>query len=159
MQMRGEEERRFKVTLAHQHNYQFLSQASEDGRLHGKPYLSDEPEPVGDNAGPSTPALLATALGHCLSAALIEALRHAHLNVLGCETEATAVVRPNSEGLPRIDHVDVTIRPRLNEEHPRMNRCAEVFEKYCTVTSSVKKGIEVRVRVEWVIEPPSVALP
>lgn len=152
MNMRNQKERRFSVKLAHQTNYQFLSQASEDGRMHGKPYVSDEPDPVGDDAGPSTPALLATALGHCLSASLLEALRHAHISVLGCETEAVAVVKPNSEGHPRIDHVEVKVRPRVKERNPRMNRCADVFENYCTVTSSVKRGIDVRVHVEWELE-------
>ena len=153
MEMRNQEERRFTVNLTQTKNYQFVSQASEDGHPHGKPYVSDEPDPIGDNAGPSTPALLATALGHCLSAALIEALRHSHVDVLGCDTDATAVVRPNEEGLPRIDHVDVTVKPRLAQRNPRMNRCAEVFEKHCTVTSSVKRGLDVRVRVEWQIDP------
>jgi uncharacterized OsmC-like protein len=152
MDMRGQAQRRFTVNLTHQKNYQFVSQASEDGRVHGERYVSDEPDPVGDNAGPSTPALLATALGHCLSAALIEALRRSDLNVLGCETEVTAVVQPNSDGNPRIDHVDVTVRPRLDERQSRMNRCAEIFQNHCTVTSSVKRGIDVRVHVEWQIE-------
>ena len=152
MNMRNQKERRFSVNLAHQKNYEFLSQASEEGRMHGKPYVSDEPDPVGDNAGPSTPALLATALGHCLSASLLEVLRHSHINVLGCATEAVAVVKPNSEGNPRIDYVEVKVRPRLEGRNPRMNHCAEIFEKYCTVTSSVKRGIDVRVHVEWEIE-------
>jgi len=58
----------------------------------------------------------------------------------GFETEAIAVVKPNEEGQPRIDHVEVTIRPRLAERNPRTKRCEEGFEKYCTVTSSVSKG-------------------
>jgi hypothetical protein len=33
-----------------------------------------------------------------------------------------------------------------------MDRCAEVFENYCTVTSSVKRGIDVRVGVDWQID-------
>ena len=153
MHMRGQTERRFAVRLAHQSNYQFLSQASEDGRLHGVPYLSDEPDPIGDAAGPSTPALLGSALGHCLSASLLEALKHSHIDVLECETEAVAVVKPNAEGNPRIDHIEVTIRPRVLERNPRMQRCEDVFENYCTVTSSVKRGIEVRVKVDWKIGP------
>lgn len=98
MHMRGQQERHFIVSMTHQKNYQYLSQASEDGRLHGKPYLSDEPDPVGDAAGPSTPALLGSALGHCLSASLLEALKHSHVEVLGCETEAVAEVKPNNDG-------------------------------------------------------------
>jgi uncharacterized OsmC-like protein len=132
MHMRGQPERQFAVRLEHQGRYRFQSQASEDGVLHGGPFGSDEPDPVGENSGPSTPALLATALGHCLSASLLEALRHSHLEVLDCETDAVAVVKPNEEGNPRIDHIEVTIRPTLSESSPRMQRCADVFENHCT---------------------------
>lgn len=149
MDMRGQEERRFEVTITHRERYRFSSQASEDGRAHGTAFVSDEPDPVGDASAPATPALLGAAVGHCLSAALLEALRHAHVDVRGCETNVTASVRPNEEGLPRIDHVDVVIRPQLAEANPRMDRCAAVFEKHCTVTSSVRAGIDVRTRVEW----------
>jgi organic hydroperoxide reductase OsmC/OhrA len=152
MHMRDQKERRFSVNLTHQRNYQFLSQATEDGRLHGAPYISDEPDPVGDDAGPSTPAMLATALGHCLSAALIEALRKSEVAVLGCDTQAVAVVQPNADGHPRIHHVDVTLRPRVEQRRSQMQRCEEIFQNHCTVTSSVRQGIDVRVQVDWQIE-------
>jgi uncharacterized OsmC-like protein len=155
MDMRSQSERRFAVHLTQLGRYRFRSQASEDGVLHGAEFVSDEPDPVGENSGPSTPALLASALGHCLSASLLEALRHAHLDVRGCETDAVAIVRPNEEGNPRIDHVDVTIRPRLTESSPRMQRCADVFENHCTVTQSVRRGVDVRVQVEYQIDVPS----
>ena len=149
MHMRNQEERRFQVNLKHDEGYRFVSQASEDGRLHGEPYVSDEPDPVGEASGPSTPALLGSAIAHCLSASLFEALRHAHVDVLGFETEAVAVVKPNAEGLPRIDHVDVKLRPSIAEQSGRTDQCAKVFEKYCTVCSSLRDGIDVRVSVDW----------
>ena len=149
MHMKGQKERRFRVNLTHETGYRFVSQASEDGRLHGDPYVSDEPDPVGDVSGPSTPALLGSAIGHCLSASLFEALRRAHVEVLGFETEAVAVVKPNAEGLPRIDHVDVRLRPLVKGQSEQTGRCAEIFEKYCTVCSSLKKGLDVRVTVDW----------
>src|SRR6266446_5140410 len=105
MHMRGQSERHFQVTLRHAGNYRFLSQAAEDGRPHGDPYLSDEPDPIGDAAGPSTPALLGSALGHCLSAALLECLRHARVKVEDIETEVDAVVHLGAVGLPRIARV------------------------------------------------------
>jgi uncharacterized OsmC-like protein len=157
MDMKGQKERRFAVRLTHTGRYRFSSQASEEGRLHGDPFASDEPDPVGDASGPATPALLGAAVGHCLSASLLEALRHAHVEVVDFETEAVAVVRPNAEGLPRIDHVEVTIKPRLAQDSSRKDRCADVFERYCTVTSSVKRGIDVRVSVDWEIEQPAEA--
>jgi len=149
MHMRNQKERRFQVKLTHQTGFRFVSQASEDGRLHGDPYVSDEPDPAGEASGPSTPALLGSAIGHCLSASLCEALRRARIEVLGFDTEAVAVVKPNAEGLPRIDHVDVRLRPRVKELSGRSKRCAENFEKYCTVCSSVRKGLDVRVSVDW----------
>jgi organic hydroperoxide reductase OsmC/OhrA len=155
LDMRDQPERRFAVRLQHEGRYRFKSQASEDGVLHGPAFPSDEPDPVGENSGPSTPALLATALGHCLSASLLEALRHSHLEVMGCETDAVAIVIPNREGNPRIDHVDVTIRPRLRESSPRMQRCADVFENHCTVTQSVRQGVDVRVRVDYQVDAAS----
>ena len=155
MDMRGQAERRFAVSINHESGFRFSSQASEDGRNHGIPFASDEPDPVGEASAPSTPALLGAAVGHCLSASLLEALRHAHLEVLSCETETVAVVKPNAGGLPRIDHIEVTIRPSLAGTSPRVKRCAEVFERYCTVTSSVKEGIAVRVQVDERIAGPS----
>ncbi|GAA1028672.1 hypothetical protein GCM10009557_14570 [Virgisporangium ochraceum] len=149
MEMRNQDRRYFRVDLHHQDRYRFRSQASEDGRQHGESYLSDEPDPVGEAAAPATPALLGSAIAHCLSASLLETLRHAHLPVDDFRSEVVAVVAPNSQGLPRIDHVDVVLRPVLMERSGRTRRCEEVFEKHCTVTSSVRDGIDVRVRVEW----------
>lgn len=149
MDMRGQAERRFAVHLERERLFRFQSQASEDGRLHGRPFASDEPDPIGEASAPSTPSLLASALGHCLSAALIEVLRRAHLEVSDCETDVVAVVKPNDQGLPRIDHVEVVIRPLLVTTSPRTQRCEEIFENYCTVTSSVRRGIDVAVKVDW----------
>ena len=149
MHMRNQEERRFTVTLNHDSGFRFISQASEDGVVHGKPYVSDEPDPVGDASGPATPALLGSAIGHCLSASLLESLRHAGAEVFGFKTEVTAVVKPNEEGFPRIDHVDVLLCPEVAEVSGEAGCCAGSFENCCTVSSSLKKGIDIRVQVEW----------
>jgi organic hydroperoxide reductase OsmC/OhrA len=157
MHMRYQHERRFRVDMTHEEGYRFVSCASEDGRPHGTPFRTDEPDPVGDATGPATPALLGAAIGHCLSASMLETLRHAHLDVTSFRTEVVSVVKPNDEGLPRIDHVDVLIVPTLREPSRRTARCADVFERHCTVTASVREGIDVRVRVEWDVEDASPA--
>lgn len=149
MHMRGQEQRTFHVDLRHTGGYQFTSQAGEDGRPHGPAYLSDEPDPVGASSGPATPALLGSAIAHCLSASLLETLRHAHIAVDDFRADVDAVVVPNAAGLPRIHHVDVVLRPVLREPSKRTGRCAEVFEQHCTVTASVKEGIAVNVSVDW----------
>jgi uncharacterized OsmC-like protein len=149
MDLRNQESREFRMDLEHVGNYRFACRASEEGTPHGVAFNSDEPDPVGDASAPATPALLGAAVGHCLSASLLEALRHAHLEVTGMTTHVVSVVKANAEGLPRIDHVEVVIKPVLAEAAPRMRRCEEVFEKHCTVTSSVREGVDIRVRVDW----------
>ena len=149
MDMRGQHHRNFHVDLRHLERYRFAGQASEDGRVHGEPFESDEPDPIGDASAPATPALLGAAIGHCLSASLLEALRHAHIPVDDFQAEVNAVVAPEATGLPRIDHVEVILKPTIGQRHPRATRCEEVFERHCTVTSSVREGIDVRVRVDW----------
>jgi organic hydroperoxide reductase OsmC/OhrA len=153
MDMRGQARREFRVDLKHTEGYRFLSQASEDGQSHGEQFTSDEPDPVGSASAPPTPALLGAAVGHCLSASLLETLRHSHLPVLDLHTAVTTVVVPNAKGLPRIDHVDVVLTPVLETPSGRTRRCEEVFERHCTVTSSVREGVEVRVRVAWQYAP------
>ncbi|MDT4989806.1 MAG: hypothetical protein QOI74_3900 [Micromonosporaceae bacterium] len=154
MDMRGQQQRNFEVALRHESGYRFISQASEDGRKHGDEFASDEPDPVGEASAPATPALLGAALGHCLSASLRETLRHAHLPLVDLRTDVNAVVALGAEGLPRIDHVDVVLRPVLHESSGRTRRCEEVFERHCTVTSSVRQGIDIRVRVDWAYTDP-----
>lgn len=149
MHMRGQDHRDFRVHLRHVDKYRFASQASEDGQKHGDQFSSDEPDPVGDASAPATPALLGAAIGHCLSASLLETLRHAHLPVEDFQAEVHTVVRPEATGLPRIDHVEVVLKPVLGQRSGRTRRCEEVFERHCTVTSSVREGVDVRVRVDW----------
>ena len=147
--MRNQKERRFTVNMKLESGFRFVSQAGEDGVPHGKPYVSDEPNPVGEASGPATPALLGSAIGHCLSASLLETLRKSGVDVAGFETDVTAVVKPNEDGLPRIDHVDVLLRPAVSKAEAGVERCAGVFENYCTVSSSLKKGIDICVQVQW----------
>lgn len=151
MHMREQPERRFDIRLQHVERYTFETQASEDGIPHGKPFLSDEPDPVGDNAGPATPALLATAVAHCLSASLLETSRKARMPITGIDTKATAVVRPNADGNPRIDRIEVTLFPTLEADNPRRQQCENVFQNYCTVSSSLKPAIDIVVAVSWQI--------
>jgi organic hydroperoxide reductase OsmC/OhrA len=152
MDMHGQQQRHFTVTLRHETGYRFVSQATEDGRKHGDAFPSDEPDPVGDATAPATPALLGAAVGHCLSASLLETMRHAHLPpVEDLQTQVDTVVALGPEGLPRIHHVDVVLRPVLREAATRTRRCEEVFERHCTVTSSVRQGVDIRVRVDWAL--------
>jgi hypothetical protein len=57
----------------------------------------------------------------------------------------TTHVARNEHGHFRIDGIDVELEPVVGADGPRLERCSELFEDFCTVTASVKHGIPVRV--------------
>ena len=152
MHMRSQAERHFGAHIEFVDGFKFKSQAYEGHTAHGGPVITDEPDPIGSNAGPSTPSMLAMAVGHCLSASLVETLRHAGIRVQSLTTEAIAVVAPNEDGNPRIKQIKVSIRPVLDKPSGNIQRCIDVFENYCTVCQSIRPAIPVHVEVPYVIQ-------
>ena len=60
------------------------------------------------------------------------------------------VVR-NEKGRLRIGKVSVEIDPRIPAEvREQASRCLDLFEDFCTVTQSIRNGIEVGVKVAGV---------
>ena len=117
--------------------------------VYGIPSLVvDEMKPIGKEKGPNPTRLLSAAVGHCISSSLLYCLGKAKVKVKKLETTVQANVERNKEGYLRIPGLDVQVRLEVSEEDKaRVPRCLKVFENYCTVTQSVKKGIEVKVRI------------
>jgi len=106
----------------------------------------DEMKPIGEGLGPNPARLLSAAVGHCLSSSLLYCLGKAKIKVKKLDTLVKANVERNEDGYLRVAGLDVKIHLEVNEEDKlRVPRCLSVFENYCTVTQSVRKGIEVRV--------------
>jgi uncharacterized OsmC-like protein len=123
--------------------------ASFDRMPEVPPILLDEPPPVGTGQGPNAAALLATAVGNCLGASLLFCLRKSRADVTGMTVRVAARVARNERGRFRIAGIDVEVAPRLaSEEQARLERCAPLFEDFCVVTESVRKGIPVSVAVK-----------
>jgi uncharacterized OsmC-like protein len=114
-----------------------------------QPLLRTElPPPAGQGRGPSPEQLLAAAVGNCLSASLLFALRKFKQapDPLSCRVEAE--IGRNPEGRMRV----LALRPTItlgvaaaSLEH--LQRVLDTFETYCTVTQSVRQGIPVTLRV------------
>jgi uncharacterized OsmC-like protein len=117
--------------------------------LEGMPgIVVDETKPAGENLGPNPTRLLSAAVGHCLSSSLLYCLSKAKIQAKNMETTVKTNVGRNEEGHMRVQSIDVQIRLDMPEvDKPRIGRCLEIFENYCTVTSSVRKGIQVNVNV------------
>jgi uncharacterized OsmC-like protein len=115
----------------------------------GLPLLrADEPAPLGAGEGPTPVQLLAAAVGNCLSASLLFALRKfkQEPGTLGCEVQAE--VGRNEQGRMRV----LALHARLTLGVPgdalaHLDRVIGGFEDYCTVTQSVAAGIAVTTSV------------
>jgi len=110
--------------------------------------LMDEPTPVGEGLGPNASRVLSAAVGNCLSASLLFCLTKARVNVEGLRTTVATTLARNEEGYWRVKGIKVKISPQVKEEFSaQLKRCIELFENYCIVTQSVRKGIPVMVEV------------
>ena len=111
--------------------------------------MTDESEPLGRNAGPSPSRLLSAAVGNCLSSSLIFCLGKARIPLGDLKASVETVTRRNAKGRWRIAALNVKLSPIVSEEDvSRSKRFLELFEDFCVVTESVRKGIEVNVYVE-----------
>jgi uncharacterized OsmC-like protein len=55
----------------------------------------------------------------------------------------------NEQGYLRIKNLDVQMHLCVDEKNKSsVSRCLKVFENYCTVTQSVRKGITVTVNIK-----------
>jgi uncharacterized OsmC-like protein len=135
----------FSLSLERVREYQFKTNFGLD-RL--TPTIVDEPEPLGQGAGPNGMRLLGAAVGNCLSASLLFCLEKSKMNVARLETDVTGFMQRNDKGRLRIGRLEVHIRLEVSGEPvQRVARCLELFEEYCTVTASVRRGIDVDVIV------------
>ena len=132
------------VRLTQVQDYQF----DVDFGTPGPTLRADEPAPLGQGLGPSPVQLLAAAVGNCLSASLLFALRKFKQapGSLACTVQAD--VGRNAEGRLRV--LGLTARltlgvPASAIEH--LERVLGGFESHCTVTQSVSPAIPVTVEV------------
>lgn len=113
------------------------------------PHLQvDEAEPVGRGEGPCPEQLLVAGVANCLCASLVFALGKFRQNASGLQAEARCEIGRNAEGRLRIDGVTVDISLGAPIQDPdRMARAIAQFERFCTVSESVKAGVPVAVSV------------
>jgi organic hydroperoxide reductase OsmC/OhrA len=136
----------FTVAMTLRDGYSFTVDFA-DGE--GPPLIVDELPPLGEARGPNPARLLAAAIGSCLSASLLFCLRKSRLDVSGLRTTVDGTLVRNDRGRLRIGAIRVRLAPELApEQRERMGRCLQLFEDFCTVTESVRNGINVDVEVE-----------
>lgn len=135
-----------RVTLEHEEGFRFRIAFEGEGL---DPLRTDLAPPTGSGSGPDPEHLLLASLANCLSASLLFALRaNRNEGVAGLRAEVSAKPARNADGRLRIPQVFVDIQlPGHNEDFQNLDKVLEKFQDFCTVTESVRNGIEVEVTV------------
>src|SRR5579872_5155178 len=128
------------VSIRQEADYRFANQFAD-----GAPMVYvDEAPPF----GPSPTQLLGAAIGNCLTASLLFALRKYHLDAEPLSAEVDVSVGRNADNRYRVARMTVRLKlgaPAAGLAH--LQRVLDQFEEFCTVTQSVRQGIPVDVEV------------
>ena len=136
----------YKVDLRFVRGYEFVATFADNETL--PPIVFDEPAPLGEGAGPNAAAVLAAAIGNCLAASFAFCLRKVRLEPVDITAAVVAHVARNEQGRFRISGIDVELSPEvLEQDRSRLERCERLFEDFCVVTESVRRGIPVNVKI------------
>jgi organic hydroperoxide reductase OsmC/OhrA len=140
------ETRNYKVDLRYVRGYEFVATFPDEKEL--PPIVFDEPPPLGEGTGPNAAAVLAAAVGNCLAASFAFCLRKARVEPVDLMAAVVARVARNEHGRFRISSIDVELTPQVaDSDRPRLERCERLFEDFCIVTESVRRGIDVNVKI------------
>ena len=135
----------FRADLAQRDHFRF---DVTFGDAQWAPIVVDEPAPLGDGAGPNAARLLAAAVGNCLAASLLLCLEKSRVELRDLRATVEGVMERNERGRFRIPSLAVTLEPTVEgEPSPRYDRCLDLFEDFCIVTQSIRKGIDVDVSI------------
>lgn len=127
-------------------NYKFNAEFDVD---YVPDIILDETKPDGEGTGPNPTRLLSAAVGHCMSSSLIFCLKKARVRINDLQTKVTTNLYRNDQKRLRIKSIEIEIQLEVEEEDKhRVPRCLKLFEDYCTVSQSIRKGIEVNVNVK-----------
>jgi len=137
----------FTITLEQVRDFAFTVTFDKESM---KPLRMDEPAPLGTGSGPSGSRVLAGAVGHCLSSSLLFCLSKSRIPMKHVSAKVHATLARNEADRWRVQsmRVDLKAEPQNEQDRERMNRCLEIFEDFCLVTQSVRKGIDVQVDVQ-----------
>jgi uncharacterized OsmC-like protein len=110
--------------------------------------IDEPPEMGGSGLGPNASRMIAVGVSNCLSASLAFCLRKARADLKGMKVIAQGTVG-REEGRLRLQKIDVKIHPKFGaqEDLDKLERCKGLFEKYCIVTESIRRGLPVNIDI------------
>jgi len=140
-----QEEARFTIYVEQLQGYEFKVKFDWD---QAQEVLLDEAAPLGQQQGPNASRLLAAAVANCLSASLLFCLKKNAPKANSVTADVTCILARNENQRLRIGGMEVAIAidPKLFDD-TRLKRCLDMFEDFCIVTASIRRGVPVKVSV------------
>lgn len=113
-------------------------------------YIDETNTKESEMVGPNAAHLLGMAVLGCLSSSYIFCFNKKNFTIQDLEAEAIVTIFRNEKGFVRVKKIDVTISPKIDS--PKMRKraaqCQKMFERYCTITASVRNGVDVNVSID-----------
>ncbi|HME51383.1 MAG TPA: OsmC family protein [Candidatus Lokiarchaeia archaeon] len=112
-------------------------------------HVDDTNKILDEMVGVSPARLLASAVAGCLSSSFLFCISKRNVQLDEFTAEAEAILGRNNEGRLRVLEITVNLIPFSSDPAvtKRLTECKKVFEKFCTITESVRNGIKVTVNV------------
>lgn len=111
--------------------------------------IMDEPPMFGgEGTGPNAARMIAAGVANCLAASLTFCLRRVKADLKGMNAIVHGTIG-REEGLLRLQKLDLELHPRLGAKAglEKLKKCENLFEKYCIVTESLRRGLHVNVEI------------
>jgi uncharacterized OsmC-like protein len=136
----------FSISMEQVGSYEFRVKFDKE---HYPELTMDEPAPLGKDTGPSPVRILAAAVGNCLAASLVFCAARRGVQIKTMRAGVRVEIVRNENKRLRVGRMEVEIDPGLEAESiEKMKACLPAFEDFCTVTASVRQGIEIVTRVK-----------
>jgi len=132
----------FSIRMELMEDYLFKIDFGEFGDV-----LTDEPPPLGKGEGPNPARMVAAAVGNCLCASLLFALRKKKDQPGNIQATVTGQLE-RIDGRWRIGKLDVVMQVANPDSLSHLPSALEQFEDFCVVTQSIRQGIPVNVTVQ-----------
>lgn len=134
-----------RIELVQQADFRFEARFDDPGI---PVLLTDEAAPLGGNAGPNPVRLLGVAVGNCLAASLLFAMRKFNNDPGPLRAVATVHMVRNPQNRMRVGRIAVDLHLGTSASALKLlDRVLGQFEEFCTVTQSVRQAFPVNVRV------------
>lgn len=131
----------FSISMELVEGYVFKVDFGDFGNI-----LTDEAPPLGGGEGPNPSGLVAAAVGNCLCASLLFALRKFKDQPQSLSAQVSGQME-RQDGRWRIALINVTLQVDSPETLPHLEKALQQFEDFCIVTQSIRQGIPVSVTV------------